>query len=239
MKKQFFMMLLVVAMAAACTTETKDHKAIPAYRVVNHSKIVEDTSYYKIDIQYPYFVSQDTDILKKLEVLNQNITSFLDTAQQWYWGSTIDEVIQIKQETNAAGIYELMNRYDILDTTSSLISLKFETYSFALGAHGFTGINTFNFDLKRGKMLQLTDVLDLQPDENLKALNNLLSRYFINPGNCFDEKPSVKRTHKKFAVSPDDLIIYFEAYELGPYACGSAEISIPVKALKKAGLWQL
>jgi hypothetical protein len=108
-----------------------------------------------------------------------------------------------------------------------------------LGAHGFTAINTFNFNPKTGRFPNLTDFLDLRSDDNLKTLNNLLSKYFINPGNCFDEKPVIKSTFQRFAVTPDDMIFYFEAYTLGPYACGSAEIKIPIEELKKAGILKL
>jgi len=150
-----------------------------------------------------------------------------------------DRAIKIIQETEASGKYELFNRYNILDTTNNLICLKFETYSFALGAHGFTAINTWNFDLGTGQFLKLADVVDISDETKLMQFNQMLVTSFVNPEDCFNEEPKIDNANNKFAITPDFLVVYFEAYELGPYYCGSAEILVSINDLKKAGLWKL
>jgi hypothetical protein len=170
--------------------------------------------------------------------LNDSIKTFLDGAELSFWGVDVNGAIEIMQETEAAGQYELMNRYEILDTTNILISAKFETYSYALGAHGFTAINTYNLDLETGKLLKLTDLVDLSNEDKMTQFNQLLVSSFVNTDDCFNEEPKIDSSYEKFAISPDFLVVYFEAYELGPYACGSAEILVSIEELKEVGIWK-
>jgi hypothetical protein len=171
-------------------------------------------------------------------VLNDSIQTFLDAAELTYWGVDASGASEVINETGAYGQYELVNHYEILDTTSRLISIKFETYSYALGAHGFTAYTTYNFDLEAGKLLKITDVLDLSDENKLARFNTLLQASFVNPDDCFSEEPKNEEAYDKFALSPDFLVVYFEAYELGPYSCGAAEILVSIDELKAIGIWK-
>jgi len=241
MKTRTFILLLVLVAVISCTTSTEDTDQTESknYQIVEQSKLIEDTLYYTVDYQYPFFKSENEEISVKINKLNKRIKIFLDHAEQTYWGTDTDGAVEIVKESESSGKYELMNRYEILDTTDLLISLKFETYSYALGAHGFTAIITYNFDINAGKILTLTDIVDLSEKSNLKQFNKILADSFENPYDCFTEKPKVEDNYEKFALSPEHLIIYFEAYELGAYACGSAEIKIPIEKLIDNGLWKL
>ncbi len=241
MKTKIFLLLLAITSTISCTTNTEETKQKEPldYQVVGYSKTVQDTLYYTIDYQYPFFKSENEKLSGKLNKLNNRIKNFLDHAEITFWGVDAKGTIKIIRESEASGKYELINRYEILDTTNQLISLKFETYSFTLGAHGFTTINTYNFNPETGKTLSFTDIVELSSDTNLEKFNGLLLANFTNPYDCFNEVPKVDSKYEKFTINPDHLIIYFEAYELGPYACGMAEIMISIDELKNAGLWKL
>jgi hypothetical protein len=242
MKTKFYLLFLGMIVVAACTTnkssDEKQQRPLK-YMVVENSKWVEDTLYYKIDYQYPFFKSDDSAVSQHLIRLNDRIRYFFDTAEKTFWGVDAEGAVKIIKESEASGKYESMNRYEILDTTNQLISLKFETYSYALGAHGFTAINTWNLNLGTGKLLKLTDVVDLSDKDKLTLFNQLLVAGFVNPEDCFTEEPRVDSDYNKFAISSDFLVIYFEAYELGAYSCGSAEILVSIDELKNNGLWML
>ncbi len=243
MRTKPFLLLFLLINIISCTTttnteDTKQKEPLD-YQVVEYSKIDQETLYYTIDYQYPFFKSENEQLSKRLNKLNGQIKSFLDAAEQTYWGEGTQDVIKIVKESEASGRYELMNRFEVLDTANQLISLKFETYCFTLGAHGSTAINTYNFNPETGKTLSFTDVVELLSDANLEKFNGLLLANFKDPYNCFTEVPKVDSKYKKFAIGPNYLIIYFKAYELGPYACGMPEIMISIGELRKAGLWKL
>ena len=207
------------------------------YRVVESSSVIEDTAYYSIKLEYPVFISMDENDTTFAE-LNQRIDAFLDTAAPYYWGTSLDSTKQIIHETGAAGQFILENEYEILDTTDRLVSLKMETYIFALVAHCFTATHTYNFDMKEKRFLLITDLLNLGNQENVDLLNGLLLRYFKNEDDCFNHHPTAGPDFDLFGLEPGNMVFYYEAYELGAYYCGSAAIRVPYEALKEAGLWK-
>lgn len=236
--KKLVVLLSILAIVSGCRFWKGKKQSLP-YSVLENKKAVEDTAYYKVFKNFPEFISQEKKTKKNLTILNQAIVNFTDTLEQYYWGTNPEGAKQIKNETQAAGIFELLNKYQILDTTHRFISIKFETYSYALGAHGFTGINTFNFDIKNNRFIQLTDIISFTKPENLIQLNNLVQKNFKNPDSCFNTQPAVSPDFNKFGISREYLYLYYEAYELGAYYCGSATIKIPVNELKEYELWVL
>lgn len=210
--------------------------ADPGYRIVESSSAIEDTAYYSIKVEYPVFISDDENNTVFAQ-LNHRIDAFLDTAASYYWGTSMDSAKQIIDETGASGQFILENDYEILDTTARLISLKLETYSFALGAHGFTAIHIYNYDVENQRFLKITDILNLDSPGNVGLLNDLLFQYFMNTDDCFNRNPAAGADFELFGLEPGNIVFYYEAYELGAYYCGMAAIRVPYQALKDAGLW--
>jgi hypothetical protein len=238
MKKQYlFFGLVIISCIFSCNrTKKKEQTGKLPYAIEHMEVLMVDSLYYQIDIQQPRFVSEAGADLPIAE-LNAAIQQFLDTATTYFWGTDTTGARQIIDETGASGYFILMNRYFVKDTTEHMISLMMESYSYALGAHGFTAITTFNYDLIEGRLLELSDFVDLSTPENMEEMEICLVSYLDDPEECFSMLPGVDADFKRFAVSPENLIFYYEAYELGAYSCGNAEISVPIEELKTAGLW--
>lgn len=236
MKKSAAYFFLITLLFTGCNL-WKDKKTTLPYHVLESKTTVEDTTIFKVLKNYPEFIADKKKLKPSFDILNQAIVTFVDTLEHYYWGTNIQGAKQIKNETGTAGVFELLNKYTILDTTNQFISIRFETYSYALGAHGFTGLNTFNFDLKTAKFIQFSEVIDFSKPENIDALNTLLQKHFVNPDTCFNTQPTIVPDFKRFGISREFLFCYFEAYELGAYYCGSATVKIPVDELKTSGLW--
>lgn len=222
----------------SCNSNISSNYPLKDYKIIDQYSTTEEPDYYKIELSFPFFTSDDATQREKLEPLNQEISAFLDTAAQYYWGTTPKEVKTIKDETDATGIFELKNTYRLLDTVPGFISLKMETYSYALGAHGFTAIHTYNYSIDEEKLLNITDIIDLSEPDNEQLLNRLLQNNFENPDDCFDGLPTAGKDFRLFALSGDEIHFFYEAYELGAYYCGMVEIKLRVDELKTAGLWK-
>ena len=223
--------------AWACKNSSHSETSLD-YKVVEMKRIIEDTAHYSINMAFPVFSSHIATKNKNLELLNKKIQAFLDTAAYYYWGVRVEDVEKMITETGSAGKFVLINNYHLLDTTPALISVKLETYSYALGAHGFNALHTFNFDLTNNTFLKLSDVLDLSSQANIDRLNALLKANFNNPEDCFNELPTADADFILFGKEPDSLVFFYEAYELGAYYCGEAVVKILVNDLKKADLWK-
>jgi len=237
MNKTTLLLLMAIAIVFACHRKPSD-KYKPEYSMVEQAKIIGDTGYFSIDLEYPLFNSTDNSKNQSFDLLNKKMETFLDTAATYYWGTDTNGARKLIDETGSHGKYELMNRYEALSKDVNLISVKFETYSYALGAHGYTAITTFNFDVKNSKFLKLTDLISINTAEEQNTLNALLVKYLENPQQCFDKDPEAGKGFERFGVTAENMIFYFEAYELGAYYCGAAAIKVPIKVLIESGIWK-
>ncbi len=228
--------MLLLAVIFGCNPSDTGNETGSAYTIEPRQIVAADPAYYSINMKYPDIVSDSSSVFAPL---NTAMQQFLDTATHYYWDTDTAGTRQVIEETGAAGIFELMNAYQVLDSTENLISIKFETYSFALGAHGFTGIHTFNYYIPEKKFLKITDVLDLSDSLKLKRLDSLLVQYFKNPDNCFNQAPEAGRDFTDFGLRPDSMLFFYEPYALGAYYCGMASIGVPAKDLREKGIWKL
>lgn len=232
------MLITVLILSFSCRYFRKnpsDGKLI--YKFMHRELMYGDSVYYKIDLKRPVFILNDS-LDHSLNELNHAMESFLDTAAVYFWGTDTTGAVEIVKETGTSGFYLLLNNYRIMDTTNITISVVFETYSYALGAHGFTAITTFNFDLRNKKLLEIGDIIDFSKHENQVVLNQLLAKFLVDEQNCFDTEPEADKNFSRFALDPDNVVFFYEAYELGAYACGSAEIKIPKAELTAAGIFK-
>lgn len=237
MKTMNLSLLLVIIFLALSCVNTNDSDNLKKYRVVESSSVIEDTACYTINIEYPYFVA-DGDEEQGFDTLNETIQFFMDTAARYYWGVEPDSAKVLIDETGAAGKYVLDNKYQLLDTTPDVISILMETYTYALGAHGFTALHTYNFDVKERRFIAIGDLLDFSNPETTDQLNQLLAKNFVNPEDCFNDIPTADEQFELFGIEKGNIVFYYEAYTLGPYYCGWAKVVVPIEQLKAAGLWK-
>lgn len=240
MNKIQFLSVSIIALliAASCGRTSEKEDPSLGFTVIHKEKSVQDSLYFKIDIAYPFFVCDDT-LSCSFEKLNNAIDAYLDTAVQFYWGADMEEVYRIIDETDTHGYFIFDNKYQITDSTRRYVSMVFHSYSYALGAHGFTAITTFNFDIEENQLISLSDLLDISTDEKAATLNNLLSENFKNPDGCFFNEPTAGGDFQRFGMEPDSLIFYYEAYELGAYSCGQPVVKLSVEDVRESGLWKM
>ncbi|HZK08809.1 MAG TPA: DUF4163 domain-containing protein [Bacteroidales bacterium] len=235
MKTKIILLVAFVAAFWACNRHQSDEKPIE-YSIIEQSTITGDSAYYSIKLEYPIFKADQPADDSLFEPLNNHIKNFMDTAASYYWGMETRNVPAYIDSIQAHGRFELQNDYEILLSTSDTISLKLETYSYALGAHGFTAFHTYNYDIGHKHFIGLDEVLDLSSDENVNNINELLAHYFENPEDCFTEVPTINVDEQLWGFRPEYLVFFYEAYDLGAYVCGSAEVKIPLKELRKRNL---
>jgi hypothetical protein len=230
----FMAMLMVVS----CGRSSEKEDTSRSYTVIHKENSVHDSLYFEIDVEYPVFVCEDT-LSCSFEKLNNAIDAYLDTAVHYYWGVDMDEVYAIIDETDTHGFFIFDNKYQITDSTKSHVSLVLNSYSYAMGAHGFTAITTFNFDIEKNQLISLPDLIDISTDEKAARLNKLLSENFINPDGCFVNEPTAGEDFQRFGMEPDSLVFYYEAYELGAYGCGQPVVKLSIEELEESGLWKM
>lgn len=124
----------------------------------------------------------------------------------------------------------------ILYDSPKFVTIEMDNYSYAGGAHPNYYVSLLNFDATTGEPLKITDLItdtlqlaklaeakfrevrELGQDENLNEAGFFWGETFILPEN--------------FGIKGDSLYLFYNPYEIAPYALGPTDFSLPFDQLK-------
>lgn len=125
-----------------------------------------------------------------------------------------------------------------------LLSLTVEYYQFTGGAHGSTLKETLNLDVDSGRVLTMADFLgpdykDIVVREIQKQIAAHPERYFTHElgfDGIEDARDTAARiaADQQFYIADGKIVVYFQQYDIAPYAAGFPEFAVPVTAMPAA-----
>lgn len=124
--------------------------------------------------------------------------------------------------------------------SDNILCVQYDSYTNTGGAHPFYYINDVNFDLKTGNMIKLDDVINPKKLEKVDEICEKLFRqqHNLSPTASWEEMGfSIENNQFKlndnFVISKDALLFTFNPYEIGPYAMGAMNLTVPFKDIEK------
>jgi hypothetical protein len=131
----------------------------------------------------------------------------------------------------------LADSCDTLGALCTTVGLEFP--EFTGGAHPNSLLIYTTVDLRSGRTLALTDIVDEGEEETLTMLAESLFRKIRMLGREVDLEEAGYwfadgkfQLNQNFAFRRDGLVFYFNAYETAPYAAGPTELLIPYDSLQ-------
>lgn len=116
---------------------------------------------------------------------------------------------------------------------NDFISVIEERYIYTGGAHGTTVRIPKNIDLAAEKEVQLSDLF--MDDGYISTLNRCINEEMSEHSENYRDlwaKPEIKDTHQTdFYIIDDELVIFFQPYDLSYYARGFVEFHIELEDL--------
>jgi hypothetical protein len=130
--------------------------------------------------------------------------------------------------------YTAETAYEVRYNRKNLLSITVMYYQYTGGAHGLEVQKAYNFNLETGKQLELSDLFPR--DFNYREIigEEVLNYMKTHPGDFFPfDESSIKETaaDKPFYIEDGNLVIYYDLYEIAPYAAGIPEFRIPFSKL--------
>ena len=134
--------------------------------------------------------------------------------------STVDETSETE-----VNVFVRYNQNGILSLDLGFMSNYYGS------AHPMYFSKTMNFDATTGASIQLSDIVN---SVKLKEFNLLAERQFIkeNGSEGWDFQPGNFKVNDRFVLHGQGMTFYFDAYELGTYAMGPAELTLTWGAIK-------
>ena len=129
--------------------------------------------------------------------------------------------------------WSLERHVTIVNETADILTLAFFENSYTGGAHPNSTLHYSNIDLFTGRELTMLSILADGGKRRLTALadsifrrNRMLTKKadLQEAGYWFED--NTFRLNQNFGLRKDGLVLYFNAYDIAPYAAGPTEILI-------------
>lgn len=183
---------------------------------------------YTITSQTPHLTGSDD---QRVAVFNQRLNSLV--------ASQVDMFRQNFQQLPVTPISNgstLDVKYTLVSQINDLWSFKFDLYFYSDGAaHPGQNSVTLNYDLGQGRELALSDLF--LPNSNfLEVIANycigeLKKQPFADVFTDEGARPTTEN-YRNWNVTPDGLMITFDAYQVAPGAAGPQIINVPYSELQ-------
>ena len=194
---------------------------------LGEKSIIKNLDYLKEDIKIPQLVDGNDE--KKINlinnVINKDILPKVEEAEKIskeYFGGA-------GQETPTFP-YEIYSKYTITEDNNVLISLYNDYYEYLGGAHGMTTRTSYTIDKEKENLITLKELF-VQGYNYSDIINKKIKEEISkNPENYFDSGKEFKGINEKqsFYIDGDNLVIYYQLYDIAPYAFGIPEFKIPL-----------
>jgi hypothetical protein len=209
----------------------------------------------EIEIQYPRIYETPNDSTKN--TLNNFITK--QAFQTVFEGRKIEGFDSLAEQMissfkelrrkfpEAPGNWYLDREISVELNKNFILCLDVTETSFLGGAHPNTSKMFYNFDLRSGGKLKLSDLVI---GDSIKVLTGTAEKIFridrkMNIGETYKEagfwfKDDRFELNDNFAVTEDGILFYYNNYEIAPYVYGATKLLIPydqvMGIIKKDGL---
>ncbi|NLB52771.1 MAG: DUF3298 domain-containing protein [Syntrophomonadaceae bacterium] len=147
----------------------------------------------------------------------------------------------VEQKQNAEEMGFPFNKYQIYTRSGpyfengKMLSLYVDYYFYSGGAHGLTDRCAYNYDIESGQVLALKDLF--VPGYNYKKLidDAITAEISKRPDDFFADEAGFTGINEdqNYYLQNETLVIYFNQYEIAPYAAGIQEFRIPLQDFYK------
>ena len=213
-----------------------------SYTLTVNEHAIKKDMYYKghliltYTIKYPQFVSD------KFKLFITKLNLFYKAEASMYRRTQVMKLYQMAMDDYENSIandfpvheYEVYVEFNVTYNKNCTLSLYFDRYEYTGGAHGMTYRSSDTWNLQKGIRMELTDFFPDKENYTEWIQKNIIDqiKQEMKKDNAmfFDEYADLVKENfnaKNFNLSEDGVVIYFQLYEIAPYASGIQTFTIP------------
>lgn len=194
---------------------------------VDSKQINKDNKYIKAELKIPKLVISN----KKIEnILNKKFESDI---MNFYNLSVKEAETYFDDFPEVENKFVVSSDYDVKKNNNKVLSMLIKYYKYSGGAHGIYEYVPYNIDLSSGEIFILKDIFN--ENSNYKQiLEDEIKRQIIelnkeqnlpyNSTQLYDFN-NIK-DNQKFYIKDDNIVLFFDLYEIAPYVAGIPEFTI-------------
>lgn len=130
--------------------------------------------------------------------------------------------------------YNLSIDYNISYNERDIISITSTYYQYTGGAHGTTLTETLNINTRTGEKIELKDFFKQGVDYK-KVITEEVKKQMTGDNKFYPNAAAELKMvsdDQSFYIEEGNIIIYYQPYEIAPYAAGICEFKIPSNVAK-------
>ena len=194
---------------------------------IEEKPIIKNLDYLKEDIKIPQLVdgNDENKINLMNSVINKDILPKVEEAEK-----ISKEYFEGAGQEKPTFPYEIYSKYAITEDNNVLLSLYNDYYEYLGGAHGMTTRTSYTIDKEKENLITLKELF-VEGYNYSDIINKKIKEEISkNPENYFDSGKEFKgiSESQRFYIDGDNLVIYYQLYDIAPYAFGIPEFKIPL-----------
>jgi len=219
---------------------------LDGYQVTVKEKFLQQDMYYKNQMIMRYTIKYPKFISEKYQTLTNKLNSLYRTKALMYERSNITNLYQmamVEYEYSVANnfpirLFEAYVDFFVTYNQNCAISLYFDQYEYAGGAHGLTVRYSDTWNLQKSKRIDLSEIFPYKSNYKeyiIDMINQQITSEIANGNNPYFENYSqlVEENFKanSFYLTKAGVVIYFQQYDIAPYSTGLPTFLIPYTPL--------
>ena len=208
-------------------------------KILNDTMLYGNIPVFTYHIAYPSFST--TCVLSAAQTANIYYMQLAENTEQYcrtvLYPQAVESARYITSNHPPFNRYTLDMNYQITYNSGCITSLYMDTYTYMGGAHQELERISDTWDFSTGKQLHLDDISALTPAA-LTGLQTAIEQQIAerlkeSPGAYFEDYPYLLRNYfnqSQFFLRPGQIVIYYQQYEIAPYATGIPEFSFRMPA---------
>lgn len=196
---------------------------------VTTKNIKVDTPELKCNLKIPRIQTNDDSALSNS--INDEILSFAENLKEKFETDSKEYVESATKQGYPIRPYVLSSEYHVPYNKNNMLSIKNVFYEYTAGAHGYYYFRTYTLDFNSGKKLLLKDLFPKDYDYNSVITNEIINQISLHTELYFPEyieSATKLPVTYNFFIEPGYLVVYYDLYEISPYASGIPEFKIPI-----------
>ena len=203
----------------AVATKQGQHK-IKA--VTGEKDIKDENGTILICITYSYPVIDNSEKNGYITKLNDEYKAYAQEFVREAEEHTEDARLMLEEMGAGYRPMEFSLSYNVQTDRKNILSVTNYGYYDLGGAHPSTTRQSRTFDMANEKELALSDVVNGNEDERHTMVYDVFIKYFEENYEGFSQETAEKIDEEadnvKFYLTDDSLVLYFDVYQVGPYA---------------------
>ncbi|MCI9177491.1 MAG: DUF3298 and DUF4163 domain-containing protein [Clostridia bacterium] len=183
----------------------------------------------KYSIEYPEII--ETPYLEGKEIFNKynrkQAIELKKFAEGEFYNQAKETYKYNKENGYPTMIYEIINQCNITYNYKNLLSLYFDEYTYAGGAHGSTIRKSQTWDLQLGMQIPLQAffskneyyLIDILKQVNIQIKNQIeQGNNIFFPNYCELVLDTFRM--ENYYLTPKGIVVFFQQYDIAPYSSG-------------------